>query len=199
MNCVKIVTIFPRHCPRASFCPSPKRRAVVVRVQYNACQAVSRHITFEEVFMGRIGQVTDWIGQTNCPFHLQDDPDECGPAACMMVLAALKVDYKKLDQCKLFKEIQAGNYPMRNSGWLSDPYGVEKELNSLTPNVWQRYFQPDILTATRDVVYSIRQHSQPPLVLALGGEHWEVVDSVATDKDPVLGDFHIDSLWLHNP
>jgi hypothetical protein len=141
----------------------------------------------------------DLTSQTNCPFHLQDDPDDCGPAVCMMVLATLNIPYSELDQCGLFEKIQTYNHSAPNSGWLSDPYGIEGVLNEFTPSTWKGYLQPDILEATRDIIYAIRQHAQPPVVLTLGGGHWEVIEAVATDIDPTLGDFHVDIMWIHNP
>lgn len=138
------------------------------------------------------------IWDAACPFHFQSDPDWCGPASAMMALAKLGVPYSKLAQKDLFSSIRVANCSPGSGKWRSDPCGIEGVLNAFRPGEWHLYVRNGLDEATRDIVYSLRQHRRPTVAL-IYGSHWVVVNSVATDSDPVSGAFRIKALWVHNP
>lgn len=133
---------------------------------------------------------------SNCPFHFQSDPDWCGPACAMMVLASRGVPYSRLVQGDLYSSIRMANCSMAR--WRSDPCGVESVLNAFLPGEWHLYLRNSLKEATRDIIYSLRQRQRATVALIYGA-HWVAVDSVATTSDPAQGAYSVKALWIHNP
>ena len=139
----------------------------------------------------------------NVPYHRQLGLSYCGAACQRMVIEALGHPSDSQNQLMADAKTHSGLDP--KSPWNSPPDGVEWVLEhraSLQASTLNVLAVPTELGLTRQVIWSLFQHSVPPIALVRGWSHWVVVVNYDVSRNPNGPDdegYDIDGLHIHDP
>ena len=140
----------------------------------------------------------------NVPYHRQEGEDYCGPACLQMVIEALGL--KSVGQPTLFDDAHEHGTHDPQSWWASPPDGVEWALdkrvgNHLSSPVGSVSMKTE-MPVIRRLVWSLADHSVPPIALVYGWDHWVVVvgyNITGTPAGPSDGSYEVKALDIHDP
>ena len=139
----------------------------------------------------------------NVPYHRQEGEDYCGPACLKMVIEALGLT--SAGQPTLFDDAHDHGSHDPKEWWASPPDGVEWALDkwagSLVAPVEAVSLKTE-LPLVRRLIWSLADHSVPPIALVYGWDHWVVVvgyDITGTPAGPSDGSYEVKALDIHDP
>jgi hypothetical protein len=137
------------------------------------------------------------------PYHRQLGTTRCGAACLLMVLEALGEPSRT--QETLYDDSHEHGEKDPESAWWSPPDGVEWALehrSALSKAAVELAAFTSEMSLTRRIVWSLFQHSIPPIVLVGGKNHWLVIvnyDITANPTGPSDSSYTIRALEYHDP
>ena len=137
------------------------------------------------------------------PFHRQEGPTRCGAACLLMVIEALNQPSRTQDS--LFDDAHNHGTEDPTALWSSPPDGMEWALEqraAVSKSLLELVEFTLEMSLTRRLVWSLFQHSVPPIALVYGRDHWVVVadyDLNGTPSGPSDAGYEIKAVHIHNP
>ncbi|HYN06354.1 MAG TPA: C39 family peptidase [Vicinamibacterales bacterium] len=137
------------------------------------------------------------------PYHRQEGEDFCGPACLLMVIEALGQPSRT--QPSLYDDAHDHGAEDPQAWWASPPDGMEWALENraaMSKSTLEVVTFKTELPITRRLVWSLFQHSVPPIALVYGWDHWVVVVNYDISRNPTGpsdSGYEIRALEIHDP
>ena len=137
------------------------------------------------------------------PFRRQEGADHCGAACLQMVIESLNQPSRT--QQSLFEDAHDHGNEDPKELWFSPPDGMEwafEQRAAVSRSLLDLVELTFEMALTRRLVWSLFQHSVPPIALVYGRDHWVVVadyDLNGTPTGPTDNNYEIKAVHIHNP